>query len=241
MKVCGSIKEQTRAFYVNEVDIHLAIIRKPADFLEFDLDNQVVKFKPNHKIPNYFIAYKTEKDHFNAQKFFLDYIKAVYKIVSELTLPSHFTMDPISTQHSPCVTCMSSAWGEIQATRCRHEPDCAPHQNNDDESCGCKIYTRPAVSVSKIGIVLHLQWRTIQGELFPIDVDVNVPTLATSTNYNGSIKEIERYLETRKPVKWREELSKLQNMSALSARLGVTSSVRMRKLNRSDVMARQVR
>ena len=39
MQVCGSIKEQTRAFYVNEIDIHLAIIRKPAAFLEFDLIN----------------------------------------------------------------------------------------------------------------------------------------------------------------------------------------------------------
>ena len=73
-----------------------------------------------------------------------------------------------------------------------------------------------------------------------MDVDLNCPTLATEDEYEGEIEEIEQFLEEEKPLKWRDEHLKLQDMSIASSRPGVTKSIRLRHINRNCVLGRQV-
>ena len=77
-----------------------------------------------------------------------------------------------------------------------------------------------------------------------MDCDLNVPTIPTSTPYDGSIGEVKRYLETHRPVGWIEEMGKLEDMTAASASphmIGQDSwQVKMRQMNRDTVLPRQV-
>ena len=115
-------------------------------------------------------------------------------------------------------------------------PDCEIH---DDvyKTCGCQVFTSPSLTHSKIGAVLHLEWRT-GGNISTIDVDINCPILTTSTEYDGGIEEVRKYLDTEKPVKWLEEYRKL--IFTPAAMLS-ESSVRMRLVNRSEILPREVK
>ena len=114
---------------------------------------------------------------------------------------------------------MKMVYGDPQAYRCCHVPDCQAHiqcQCQEREkctcNCSCKEFTAPSLTFSKVGAVLHLQWEEDNGNLFHLDCDLNVPTIPCETPYDGSIGDIAQYLTKEKPVNWLEELSKLENM-----------------------------
>ena len=69
-----------------------------------------------------------------------------------------------------------------QHKRCRCEE---PSECKCLEECGCTEYTTPSLTWSKVGVVLHLQWRDQKGILFTIDVDLNCPTWPTHTRFDG--------------------------------------------------------
>ena len=77
-----------------------------------------------------------------------------------------------------------------------------------------------------------------------VDCDLNVPTIPTSTPYDGGIGEVKRYLETHRPVGWLEEMGKLEDMGAAGASphmIGQDSwQVKMRQISRDTVLPRQV-
>ena len=77
-----------------------------------------------------------------------------------------------------------------------------------------------------------------------VDCDLNVPTIPTSTPYDGGIGEVARYLETHRPVGWLEEKGKLEDMRAAGGSyhmIGQDSwQVKLRKINRDTVLPRQV-
>ena len=77
-----------------------------------------------------------------------------------------------------------------------------------------------------------------------VDCDLNVPTIPTSTPYDGGIGEVQRFLETYKPVGWTEEMGKLEAMEAAAASphmIGQESwQVKMRQISRDTVLPRQV-
>ena len=77
-----------------------------------------------------------------------------------------------------------------------------------------------------------------------MDCDLNVPTIPTSTPYDGSIRKVQKYLETYQPVGWLEEMGKLEDMTAASLSphmIGQESwQVKMRQISRDTVLPRQV-
>ena len=77
-----------------------------------------------------------------------------------------------------------------------------------------------------------------------MDCDLNVPTIPTSTPYDGGIGEVQRFLETYKPVGWTEEMGKLEDMGAARASFHMIGQeswqVKMRQISRDTVLPRQV-
>merc|ERR1739844_664470 len=105
----------------------------------------------------------------------------------------------------------------MQVMRCRHKADCEQHKRCrcEDPSkcecldeCGCSEYASPSLTWSKVGVVLHLQWRGEDGTLFTIDCDLNCPTWPTHTRFDGQIISAQGYLKTEQPVGWLEEYTK---------------------------------
>merc|ERR1712016_327511 len=97
--------------------------------------------------------------------------------------------------------------------RCRHKSDCEQHKNEGEEyldECGCREYASPSLTRSKVGLVLHLQWREEDGTLSTIDVDLNCPTWPTHTRFDGDPHPAHRYLMREVPVGWLEEHSKVE-------------------------------
>ena len=108
----------------------------------------------------------------------------------------------------------------------------------------CREYASPSLTWSKVGVVLHLQWRQEDGTLFTIDCDLNCPTWPTHTRFDGSTTNASRYLMRERPVGWLEELSKLEDMRAAAGFAHLQTSknwpVKFRLINRNTVLPSQV-
>ena len=91
---------------------------------------------------------------------------------------------------------------------------------------------------------MHVKFALKDGSYSYVDCDINIPTIPTSTRYDGSINDICKYLRRVKPVGWLEELSKLEDMSGVVGSfhfIGADSwQVKMRMINRDTVLPRQV-
>ena len=178
----------------------------------------------------------------------------VHSIISTLDLPSDFLMLPPTTVFNPCTKCMTTGFSGLQVMRCRHKSDCEQHKRCMCEEpskcecldeCGCREYASPSLTWSKVGVVLHLQWREEDGTLFTIDCDLNCPTWPTHTRFDGSSNNAENYLRTEQPVGWLEECSKLEGMEAAASSphllpSGLTWPVKFRLINRNTVLPSQV-
>ena len=79
------------------------------------------------------------------------------------------------------------------------------------------------------------------GTLRYLDMDLTAPNFSTSNidSYDGSANSYERFLRTYCPVGWREEMSKLEDMTS-AADPGVTRSVRIRCISPGVVIPSQV-
>ena len=117
------------------------------------------------------------------------------------------------------------------------------------ETCDCANFTSPCLSLSKIGLVLHLLF--VDGEeRLPLDVDVSPPSFAMSqVNYrgrplpqfDGSNVDKRENLEATRPYLWYPEWEKTEDMSdAASEGDGLRRAVRLRNHNGVDVLAEQV-
>ena len=264
--IVGSIKEGTRAFFCNEMDVHISLNPRLTEKLQFDAEHQCLK---TNKI-------MTEKDllsklmkngTFNCNEYVTWFMETLVHTINDLDISEgykvgntnhKFTIAPLTTAYVPCLTCMDTTDKDHpQPRRCRHSPDCLPHQTGEPEclndcngscdffshskTCDCKLFTSPSITKTKIGAALHIQ--------FPdgscVDCDLNVPTLPISTFYDGSIKKIQNYLDSERPVGWLEERSKLEDMQAVQGsayNMGQDSwQVRMRTINQDTVLPRQVR
>merc|ERR1712186_156736 len=104
-------------------------------------------------------------------------------------------------------------------------------------------YTSPSLTITKIGVALHVKFALKDGSYSFIDCDINIPTIPTSTRYDGSIDGVRRFLTRVKPVGWLEELNKLENMKDaenMSHLIGADSwQVKMRMINRDTMLPRQ--
>ena len=112
------------------------------------------------------------------------------------------------------------------------------------DKCGCREYASLSLTWSKVGMVLHLQWRKKDGTLFTIDVDLNCPTWPTHTRFDGFINDAAQYLLKERPVGWLEELSKLEMMESAAGHYHLLTAktwpVKFRLINRDTVLPSQV-
>ena len=89
---------------------------------------------------------------------------------------------------------------------------------------------------------MYLCIKMKSGKLRYLDMDLTAPNFSTSNidSYDGSTESYKQYLRTSRPVGWREEMSKLENMTSAQFYNGVTRSVRMRCISPGVVIPSQV-
>ena len=89
---------------------------------------------------------------------------------------------------------------------------------------------------------MHLCIKMKSGKLRYLDMDLTAPNFSTSNidSYDGSINSYHRFLQTSRPVGWREEMSKLESMENAQSLPGVTRSVRIRCISPGVVIPSQV-
>ena len=89
---------------------------------------------------------------------------------------------------------------------------------------------------------MHLCIRMKSGKLRYLDMDLTAPNFSTSNidSYDGNTNSYKRFLQTFRPVGWREEMSKLENMASAQSYPGVTRSVRIRCISPGVVIPSQV-
>ena len=113
-----------------------------------------------------------------------------------------------------------------------------------ERTCNCQEYTSPSLTITKIGVALHVKFLHRDGSSTFIDCDINIPTIPTCTRYDGGPNEVKNYLANVRPVGWLEEWSKLEDMESAAASrhlIGAESwQVKMRMINRELVLPRQV-
>ena len=113
-----------------------------------------------------------------------------------------------------------------------------------ERTCNCQEYTSPSLTITKIGLAFHVKFALKDGSYSFIDCDINIPTIPTSTRYDGSISSVSEFLMGVQPVGWLEEFDKLEDMirsSYMSHLIGADSwQVKMRMINRDTVLPRQV-
>ena len=89
---------------------------------------------------------------------------------------------------------------------------------------------------------MHLCIKVESGEPRYLDMDLTAPNFSTSNidSYDGSTDSYNRFLVTTRPVGWREEMSKLEDMTSAVVQPGVTRSVRIRCISPGVVIPSQV-
>ena len=78
--------------------------------------------------------------------------------------------------------------------------------------------------------MIHLAFRLGDGSLHHVDCDLNVPSLKTSNSeeYDGDTNDYDFYLLTERPVIWREEMTKQEDIVSAKGQPGIIRSVRFK-------------
>ena len=123
------------------------------------------------------------------------------------------------------------------------------HKKYDPQTCGCKNFTSPCITFSKIGLVLHLEFKQEDGSLLNLDVDVCAPSLPFTNmsklekDFDGSNTQKRARLEREreKLVGWKTEWEKSEDIrEASSEGDDLKRSMRLRFFNFQDAIAEQV-
>ena len=199
--------------------------------------------------------------HIDTAKYFFTFVENFFRVVDDgsLKLPQGLTL---STNFTPCKVCVNTEYVIPQNVRCKHDPNCPEHLMKLDnpsykEKCSCRNYTSPCLSYSKIGLVLHLEFVNQDGSLLNLDVDINPPSFPVSNrryniytqstkveeerDYDGSNTAKRAWLEKHRPVSWKNEWLKSEDMSdAASPGDKLRRAVRLRFYNNNDVIPERV-
>ena len=79
------------------------------------------------------------------------------------------------------------------------------------------------------------------GTVHMVDMDLNVPSLKTSNGqeYDGGTNDYAQFLMRTRPILWRDEMSKLENMESSATQ--AETSLRIRSINPDTVTTSEVR
>ena len=137
--IIGSMKEHTRVFFNNEVDVHISLNKVLRNKFYFDQDNQQLRANENLVEGDHIRRYVSDQGVFDCKKFSLDFMECLESALGKVDLCQgfligdkhhRFTMEPPTTSYEPCLCCMLiTETGRPQAQRCRHHPDCEPHRD----------------------------------------------------------------------------------------------------------------
>ena len=261
----GSVIEGTCCFVANEVDLHLnfeLFEEGWSSSCHFDVAEQqlVLSDKAPDDFKRHRVMQYMRRGVFNCEDYFNDFIDALAKALKRIstTQTDKFKMKPFTLDFEPCLRCMDvSVDGKTQFKRCRHQIDCLPHHEqglpeclngcedvcnffSHKKTCNCKEYTNPSMTITKVGAALHLEF--LDGSV--VDCDLNVPTLPSSTPYDGNVYEVKKYLSKSMPVGWLEEYDRLVDMAGPYAshrtRICYRDVIKMRRIDRDTVLPRQV-
>ena len=266
--IIGSMKEHTHVFFNNEVDVHISLNKVLNKKLHFDVVNQQIKANENLVVEGDHIKKYIRVDgSFDCEQYTLDFMSCLEQALKTIDISQGFkignnqhmfTMERPTTRYEPCLRCMlTTETGRPQVVRCRHRPDCEPHRDgvaecqdgcknrceffSHERTCNCQEFTSPSLTITKIGVALHVKFAMKDSSFSFIDCDINIPTVPTCTKYDGDIFDVVYHLRRTKPVGWLEELRKLEDMCNGTIHRGVDShQVKMRMIKRDLVLARQV-
>ena len=84
-----------------------------------------------------------------------------------------------------------------------------------------------------------MAFRLTEGTVHQVDMDLCVPSVSASNGekYDGDIRDYEQFLIETRPVLWREEISKLENMTSIAS---AESCIRVRSINPETVTTSEV-
>ena len=147
MQLIGSLKEGTKIFCTDELDIHLSLN---------SLKSKDVKFLPEKQI------IKVNGEEFPSKDYAVFFFQCIKKTLDTIKIPKEFSMIPPTTSYSPCLYCTDTTDEEPQPKRCHHKSDCLIHSKKNCKDfenfpfeCQCKNFANPSIGWSKIGAVLH--------------------------------------------------------------------------------------
>ena len=85
-----------------------------------------------------------------------------------------------------------------------------------------------------------MAFRLTEGTVHHVDMDLNVPSVSSSNGeeYDGNTNDYSKFLMRTRPVLWREEISKLENMESSAS---AESCIRVRSINPDTVTTSEVR
>ena len=194
---------------------------KYEEYLEYDQEKQQIKFVEDKGRMEELEPFRTEDNIFDIQKYFFTFMELIFTVICtldrNLLSKLNLSMDPLTTNFTPCKTCMGREFFKPYAKRCHHKPGCPlTPDNKHREDCGCKNYTSPSLTYSKIGLALHIQFSKWGINL---DVDINPPNIPTwnTKHFDGSSFWKLKYLETMLPVGCADERDKTVDMTRASS------------------------
>ena len=264
--VVGSLRENSRLFSLDEMDATLILGDELSQYLHFNSAEHTVEIRnipANHPLADYMDADQC----FDLKNYVERYFALVHSILlsMESRWPeelSDIRLHNFTTRYTPCARCMDTEWSRTQVVRCHHDPACH-HHGPGLQQCPCRGVTSLSISVSKIGkfchveilkikasiclffmltvAVLHLAFIMDDGSLHYMDMDLSVPTFKTSNteDFDGHSNDYMFWLGRNKPSGWREEVEKLDYMSA-SIDKGAEKFIKIRMINRDTVVPSQV-
>ena len=145
--IIGSMREQTRIFFNNEVDVHISLNKVLKEKFFFDQESQQLRANEKIVVNDHIRQYVSDDGVFDCKKYAVGFMECIEEAVNsvdlsqgfEVKVKGHtcgmkrkhmFTMEPLSTSYVPCLRCMlTTETGRPQARRCRHRPDCEPHKH----------------------------------------------------------------------------------------------------------------
>ena len=260
--VVGSLKEQTKIGKVDEADLLLTLDEKFEKYFCYDKSKQRLQiWKTN--MPSELEQFVLEDNldswdkalntcNFDEEKYFFSFMRSFYEVIrsGNLKLPPGLTL---STNFSPCNVCKIKENKDELFVRCRHEHTCEDHlirlrNPHHQETCDCRNFTSPCLTFSKIGLVLHLEFKQDDGTCLNLDVDVNPGAIPYKSSFDGSNKNKRKRLEKERYrlVDWKTEWDKTEDNSEICGNWwftpddGLKRSVRMRFFNFRDVISEEV-
>ena len=147
--IIGSMKENTRVFFNNEVNIHISLNKRLSNWFYFDQDNQ--QLRANQNLEGEHIGkYVNRERVFDCRKFSMDFMECLESALGKVDLSQgfhlgdmhhNFTLEPPTTIYTPCLRCMLTIeTGRPQVQRCRHRPDCEPHKDGVAECLNGRLH-----------------------------------------------------------------------------------------------------